>query len=252
MYYGFLKYLQRHGMIATAAKLFAWAFVFIQKNLILLLNPQREQVFNKIYAKNYWASAESVSGRGSELKQTEKIRKELPKIFEKYDCTSILDAPCGDFNWMRHVIKQTNVIYCGGDIVDDLVEANILQYGDTRTKFIKLDICNDPLPSADIMVCRDCLFHLSYSDIVAFLENFAKSNIPLLLVTTHKNQGDFFKNKDIRTGDFRMIDLFSQPFGFPSNVLYRFDDFNDPEPAREMCLFNCDQISALVGLNVQK
>ena len=69
---------------------------------------------------------------------------------------------------MQHVIKQTNVIYCGGDIVDDLVETNILQYGDKITKFIKLDICNDPLPSADIIISGDCLCHLSYNDIMAF------------------------------------------------------------------------------------
>tara|TARA_B110000008_G_C16727925_1_gene467523 strand:+ start:562 stop:711 length:150 start_codon:yes stop_codon:yes gene_type:complete len=49
-----------------------------------------------------------------------------------------------------------------------------------------------------------------------------------------------------------MIDLFSQPFGFPSNVLYGFDDYNDPEPAGEMWLFSRDQISALVEVDVQK
>lgn len=252
MYYRFLEYFRRHGLIATAKKSFVWAFVLFQKNLILILYPKRQQVFEKIYAKNYWASAESFSGRGSELSQTENIRNELPKIFTKYNCTSILDAPCGDFNWMREVVKKTNVKYCGGDIVEDLVETNNAKYNNENTKFIKLDICRDPLPAADIMICRDCLFHLSYSDIAAFMDNFVASNIPLMLVTSHKNESNIFKNKNIRTGDFRMIDLFSQPFGFPKDVLYRFDDFNDPEPAREMCLFSRDQIAKLVRQSARK
>jgi len=252
MYHRLSEYLRRHGLIATATRCCVWAFVFIQKNLILSLNPKREQVFDKIYAKNYWGSMESISGRGSELSQTENIRRELPKIFAKYNCTSILDAPCGDFNWLRQVVEKIDVKYCGGDIVQNLVEVNNAKYSDEKTKFMKLDICKDPLPSADIMICRDCLFHLSYSDITAFIENFAASHIPLLLVTSHKNENGIFKNKNIKTGDFRMIDLFSHPFGFPADVLYRFDDFNDPEPAREMCLFSREQILSLMKSNVGK
>jgi hypothetical protein len=238
-------YLRRHGLAATVIKTFLWGGVFIQKNLFLTLNRGRRQVFDKIYEKNYWANEESVSGRGSEMNQTENIRRELPKIFERYNCLSVFDAPCGDYNWMLHVVEKTKIRYVGGDIVESLVRRNNEQHQNANASFITLDICKDELPDADIMICRDCLFHLSYSDIEAFINNFVASNIPLLLVTSHKNTDGYFRNKNIRTGDFRLFDLFSQPFNFPDDVLYRFDDYKAPEPAREMCLFSRDQIAAL-------
>jgi hypothetical protein len=179
-------YLRRHGLAATVIKTFLWGGVFIQKNLFLTLNRGRRQVFDKIYEKNYWANEESVSGRGSEMNQTENIRRELPKIFERYNCLSVFDAPCGDYNWMLHVVEKTKIRYVGGDIVESLVRRNNEQHQNANASFITLDICKDELPDADIMICRDCLFHLSYSDIEAFINNFVASNIPLLLVTSHK------------------------------------------------------------------
>src|SRR5262249_48072014 len=47
--------------------------------------------------------AESVCGPGSSLSQTDEIRRMLPLLISETGTRSFLDAPCGDFNWMRHV-----------------------------------------------------------------------------------------------------------------------------------------------------
>src|SRR5215212_9991686 len=60
-------------------------------------------VFDQIVAENYWRDPESLSGAGSNLRQTETLRRELPGLLSKLSIRSLLDAPCGDFHWMQHV-----------------------------------------------------------------------------------------------------------------------------------------------------
>ena len=139
---------------------------FISKKKILSKDDDIETRFTKIYSNNYWGNKESVSGSGSTLEYTENIRNGLNKLINQYSITSIFDAPCGDFNWMKLLIKNNNNIqYIGGDIVKPLIESNIALYQSERVKFKHIDLTSDTYPYADLMFCRDCLFHLSYNDI---------------------------------------------------------------------------------------
>ncbi len=213
----------------------------VRKNL--MLRGSREEVFSRIYRRNSWGSRESRSGQGSEVHYTENLRLELPNLIEAFRVAHVLDAPCGDFNWMRHVISGLNVNYVGGDIVKALVRRNNEIYGSETISFRHMDITRDPLPASDLMIVRDCLFHFSYKDICLFLENFCRANIDLLLTTTHLGPGE---NSDIRTGDWRMIYLFDSPFCFPGEPLRRIADYVPPHPPRELCLFTKAQ--AVVAL----
>jgi len=70
----------------------------------------------------------------------------------------------------------------------------------------------DPLPHADLILCRDGLVHLSFADIRAALRNFRRSGARWLLATTfiaHEH------NDDIRTGGWRMLNLERLPFHLP-------------------------------------
>ena len=212
----------------------------IKRNL--RLRGTTEEVFTRIYKRNRWRSKESRSGSGSELIYTTNLRNHLPELLKYYHVNRLLDAPCGDFNWMRHVIPSLDIEYFGGDIVNDLVKENQLKFGgEENVTFIQIDICNDPLPVADMMIVRDCLFHLSFVDIYHFFENFCSSDIGLLLTTTHLLSSGL--NCDIKTGDYRPIYLFSSPFCFPPEPLRRIKDWVPPHPPREMCLFSKDQVS---------
>lgn len=203
--------------------------------------------FSYIYEKNLWSSKQSKSGTGSHLETTTKIRQEIPNIIAEYNIQSILDAPCGDFNWMKELIPHyPDIQYIGGDIVDPLIAQNTKTYSADHIHFQLLDITQDELPTSDLMLVRDCLFHLSYDDIYQFLLNFQKSDIKYLLTTTHKPSSKF-ANKDIHTGGFRFIDLFASPFNFSSEPLVRIDDFlPEKEVPRELCLFDRAQILSLI------
>ena len=69
---------------------------------LFLRGRDAEVVFSKIYERNLWDDPESASGRGSTLRRTTVIRRVLPALLSEVGAESLLDAPCGDFNWMRY------------------------------------------------------------------------------------------------------------------------------------------------------
>ena len=72
----------------------------------------------------------------------------------------------------------------------------------------------------------------------------SSSEIKFLLIDSHLNDNYVFKNKDIITGDFRLLDFFSEPFNFKKNFVYSFDDRNNLEIKnfKQMYLFSKSQI----------
>lgn len=205
-------------------------------------STEAAEVFTRIYETNWWGSKESISGTGSTLAYTANLRAKLPELFNKLDVRKVFDAPCGDFNWMRHVVRACDIDYLGCDIVPNLIDRNSAQYQNERIRFIVANVITDEFPKADIWICRDCLIHFSYNDILATFENFVRSEIDYLLTTTHINKSGF-KNLDIRTGDVRVIDLFSGPFFLPANCLDAIEDWQEPEVPRMMVLFSRRQIA---------
>lgn len=236
-----LSTLQNEGITETLYKAARYPFKEDNRSAerrILSLD-RIEDRFTEIYKSRYWSSGLASSGVGSTLAYTENLRRELPKLFEKFAIRSVFDAPCGDFLWMRKVVRASTIDYTGGDIVLPLIEG--LQAKDTsgRVKFIHIDLTKEALPFADLMICRACLYHLSYADTRRVLENFVASNIPYFLTTTHKGN---FQNSDITTGYYRLMNLFAAPYNFPRDVLFRIDDWKAPGPQVEMCLWSRAQV----------
>lgn len=127
-----------------------------KSDFLVLETP--EDRFTRIYERNYWKGSDSTSGTGSSIEYTANLRSQLPRLFARFSIKSIVDAPCGDFNWMRDVVSNTSVDYTGGDIVKPLTQQLKEIYTSDAVRFLHLDITKDPLPHADLMICRDCLF----------------------------------------------------------------------------------------------
>jgi hypothetical protein len=169
-----------------------------------------EQIFTKFYLGNLWGDSESLSGPGSRLDKTDKVRAALPALIKELDCHSLLDIPCGDFYWMKEV--NLDIPYIGADIVPELVQDNQSKYGHEKRNFIQLDLRLDPLPKVDLVLCRDCLVHLSYHHIDQVLENIKSSGSRYLLMTTFMERKS---NTNIVTGEWRAINFERAPFRFP-------------------------------------
>ena len=197
--------------------------------------------FTLIYHRNAWGSQESYSGSGSTLAMTQSIRKTLPVLFNKFNITSIFDAPCGDFNWMQFVDLR-GVSYIGGDIVQPLVKELNTKYSTQDVFFLQMDITHQVFPKSDLVLNRDCLFHLSYQDIFFTLGNFLRSGSTYFLSTSYNNN-QVFSNSDIRSGGFRLIDLFSSPFSFPANFHFQISEQGEGSlPPRSLYLWDRAQV----------
>ena len=239
------EHMKKEGLLKTSIKISNYVFNMIKNKMLqrkILSLKSNEDRFTWIYRNNFWSNRESVSGTGSTFDYTKNIRKELPNLLIRHSIKTIFDAPCGDFNWMRHVLPSVSVKYIGADIVKPLIEKLNLNHKSKNVSFVHFDLVKDTPPKVDLMICRDCLFHFSFQDTRSVLENFVRSESKYLLTTTHKNVGESFSNKDISTGDFRFIDLFSKPYRFPIEPIYVIDDWMAPEPERQICLWDRDQI----------
>ena len=174
-------------------------------------------VFTEIYRTNAWRDPESVSGRGSTLARTNVITSQLPVLLQELNADSLIDAACGDFNWMRYV-DLGSIKYTGIDIVPALIDRNRQLYQRT---FVVLDITKDRMPDADVILCRDCLIHLSFKSIKAAISNFKKTSATHLLCTTHSTVTE---NTDCPDGSWRNINLLLPPFNFPQPVKLFVED----------------------------
>lgn len=204
-----------------------------------------KSVFLHHYEANVWGNAETVSGAGSTLQYTEHIRRVIPEIVDELGIKVILDAPCGDYNWFRLIQWKKSIVYVGGDIVEPLVERNRALHGNDSTNFIMLDVAKDHLPMANLWICRDCLFHLSNSDIFLALANFLQSDIAYMLVSTHS---ECKKNSDIPTGSFRLLNLQLEPFslGEPARVI---NDWIEGYPVKHLCLWERESVRDTLASN---
>jgi len=170
-----------------------------------------KDIFSDIYHRRAWGGEESVSGPGSGLLRTSVFRDEIPILLKEINVTSLLDAGCGDFNWMKE-LKVDLDRYIGIDIVPELVDTNQQKYGNEIRSFINLDITKDELPRAEAVLCRDCLVHFSFEDAFATIRNFKKSKSRYLLTTTFVG---LVENAEIKTGEWRRLNLQMPPFSFP-------------------------------------
>lgn len=174
-------------------------------------NYSISETFARIHRAKHWTGSESVSGAGSGTAQTRVLSQILRDVVREFEIKTLLDAPCGDFGWMS-AAQLPLESYCGADIVPDLIRENERRYGDERHRFECADITRDALPAADLMLCRDCLVHLSFADITRALRNVSAQPIQWLLTTTFPRQSE---NEEIVTGDWRPLNLQRAPFHLP-------------------------------------
>jgi 2-polyprenyl-3-methyl-5-hydroxy-6-metoxy-1,4-benzoquinol methylase len=168
-----------------------------------------QKIFEEFYRLNHWYDEESRSGSGSNLKQTSEIRRILPEILTALQIKTILDIPCGDFNWMKEVDLK-GAYYCGADIVVDVITHNTKNYLSADKRFNWADITSTRLGEFDLVFCRDCLVHLSDDDVKKAICNIKRSGSKYLMTTTFTNR----INRAIETGGWRPINLEATPFLF--------------------------------------
>lgn len=201
--------------------------------------------FSLIYKARWWdAGGESASGPGSTLEFTQAFRLRFERFLQERKVSTLFDAPCGDWNWMKELRPPASMRYIGGDVVPQLVAQLREQYENADRRFVSFDITRDKFPDADLWLCRDCLAHLSNSDVKKALSNFRRSQIHFALISNYVGQAP---NEDIVSGGFRPLDLTQPPFCMPK-AEFAINDWPDQEGIRQVCLWSRDQVSAAIAI----
>ncbi len=155
---------------------------------------------------------ETACGYGSTLAATERLRVSLPALLAVLEIRSLLDAPCGDLNWISRT-DLGRVTYIGVDASEQNLATGRQRAPKMPTA--RLDVLFDPLPRMDAVLCRDFLQHLPDQMVQVALANIMASGARWLLATSHEAD----ENEDIeRPGDFRPLNLKIAPHGLGEPV----------------------------------
>lgn len=179
----------------------------------------RVEIFTEHYKHNLFKGKESKSGPGSDPTQTQILKKEIIKLCNEFNIKTFVDFPCGDVYWIKDIWKELNLdVYYGVDIVSELIVNNGLQYGAVDRIFMVSDIVENIFPfKADLLLCRDCLVHLSFKSALRALKKMCRSNIKYLLLTTFIAEDR--KNFDYEDGKgWYPIILTKEPFNLPKPI----------------------------------
>lgn len=171
------------------------------------------QQFNYIYQFGVWNNNIKeipLSGPGSSIESTRDFRDFLDRFCLDNNVDSIVDLGCGDMTWMPMTRVFNDTKYTGIDIVDSVIQNHKVKY--PCQNFICLDIINDDIPSADVFILRDVLFHLNLEDVGKILEKIIKNKLcKFLIVTSCRNttnidtfDSTFFHQVNLRVSPFNM------------------------------------------------
>ena len=153
-----------------------------------------KKFFTDNHASRAWATNETVSGIGSEIQHTRTLHANLLAFINANNVGSMLDLPCGDLNWMQHVIVAQRTShnpafkYIGADIAPNLIEENKAKF--PQHNFQVLNVATSRLPKADLIFVRDCLVHLPFEFVWAALANLARTEAKFVAITTFPAHAD--------------------------------------------------------------
>ena len=180
-----------------------------------------KDVMKQIYDQSLWGGKEFdfYSGIGSHDPMMVNIYvKTVTDFLKSHDHKmTICDIGCGDFNIGQHIFKYSKK-YFAIDIVEELIERNKIKFKTKNLEFLCLDIANDVLPKADVIIIRQVLQHLSNNEIQKILNRL--KTCKYIILTEHLPVGDFIPNTNkiasqgIRLKQQSGVDILSAPFNF--------------------------------------
>jgi hypothetical protein len=201
----------------------------------------------------------SLSGPGSNAEETVGLRAVLPILLSRLRVRSILDVPCGDFNYMREVLGADatphGITYHGMDIVSALVQQLEATFGTTtevrggarqhakkhRISFSHFDLGSMYLWPSDLVIVRDILFHFTAARANDVLRRVGESGCRFALITEFPRADNRLQARKYHAGrgfsSYASWNLEQTPFGLPTPIVSIGQDGNRPD--RVVGLWSC-------------
>jgi SAM-dependent methyltransferase len=191
-------------------------------------------VFDKIYEHSYWGKG---SGGGSSPEATQPYKVFLEDFIRQHEIKSVVDLGCGDWQFSQF-LDFGGATYIGIDASKRVIANNQQAFLRSGVSFVNLPSdCND-IPSADLLVCKDVLMHLStkeVQDIVSILPNFKyaliTNDVPCLsafgeIILRLRRPFWPVVNREIKTGDYRTLDPTQRPFNLKLKKVFEWTGSN--------------------------
>jgi hypothetical protein len=173
------------------------------------------ETFEHIYRHNVWNGVESRSGPGSGDAATQLLRAELVRLVHDLGVQTVIDAACGDGYWMPDLPG-----YVGVDITRDAIKR--ARKRNPHRTYLVGNVATMQMPSADLVIIRDAMQHLSFADGLAVLSSIRRSEPRYLLASTYVGG----ENVDIETGGNYRPDMTAAPFALGEPERMIFDGFH--------------------------
>ncbi len=125
---------------------------------------------------------ESYCGEGSYISNTVEIRRFLTEVLKQQGVRSMIDIPCGDWNWIS-LVDLSGVDYTGYDNDEGFIRDNRELYPEHRFEIIDAREFTN-WPRVDLILCRDFFIHLPNKDNLRILNGFRKSGSTWLMSTS--------------------------------------------------------------------
>lgn len=202
-------------------------------------NISNKEVFSIIYERGAWGKSPDpsqpyFSGSGSHDPLIVSTYLEaVIKFLESFsDKPAVLDLGCGDFAVGSNIRKFCST-YIACDIVPQLIEFNKIKYATLNVDFRVIDLVNDHLPSADIIIIRQVLQHLSNDDIKKLIPKL-NNNYQFVILTEHIPNASLFKHNmdkpigpDIRIDIQSGVILTSPPFNLKVAKMQKINEIQE-------------------------
>ena len=172
--------------------------------------------FSDIYRNSTWGPG---SGVGSMPEYAQPYVVTLERFLHDYKIKSVVDLGCGDWQFSR-LIDWSGVDYLGLDVVEEVIEANKRNFASDSIGF-DVATAGEPLPEADLVVCKDVLQHLPLGVVAEYLAEFRQRYKHILI--TNDVYPDGATNGECPPGAGRAIRPDLEPFSEPCTLVLEWD-----------------------------
>jgi hypothetical protein len=178
-----------------------------------------ERPFESIYRGNLWNGIETRSGPGSGTAATSAISAAILQLVGDLEIETVVDAACGEGLWQPDLPG-----YLGLDVAPSAIQAARRNHPDRDYEVADVRL---GCPTADLVICRDAIQHLSLEDGLALLGAIRRSGSTWLLASTYVGGS----NVDVAAGEWYSPDLTAHPFSLPAPMKLIPDGYDYADPA---------------------
>jgi len=143
------------------------------------------QAFDEVYRRGMWKQGRTASGTGSEGVLAERYVAFVRAYAAKYNLRSVLDGGTGDFS-IGSQLAPSFERYTAIDVSPRIIKINWERYSAAmypNVRFMAADLTTSALPTADLVLIRQVLQHLTNAQIEMILRNLEASHWRRALIT---------------------------------------------------------------------